>query len=157
MTLLKVEGLSTNLGEFCMENVSFSLDRGDYLTIIGPTGAGKTILLESIIGFWAPQKGRVILEERDITHELPEKRRIGIVYQDYALMPHFTVFKNIAYGLGKQKNDKTHVEAQIRELAGSLHIDHLLHRKPGTLSGGGAAAGGTGPGLGGQAPAAFDG
>lgn len=134
MTFLQVEGLSTNLGEFCLEDVSFSLEQGDYLTIIGPTGAGKTILLESIIGFWTPKKGKIILQDRDISSELPEKRRIGIVYQDYALMPHFTVFKNIAYGLGKQK--KHHSEKKIKKIAQSLHIDHLLHRKPETLSGG---------------------
>jgi len=61
MSLLEVIGLSTHLGEFCLKDVSFSLDQGDYLTIIGPTGAGKTILLESIIGFWTPEKGKIIL------------------------------------------------------------------------------------------------
>ncbi len=134
MNLLDIEDLHINLGEFYLEGVSFSLEKGDYLNIIGPTGAGKTILLESIIGFWRPDKGCICLEGKDITDELPERRRIGIVYQDYALLPHFTVFKNIAYGL--KKIEKTGIDAKVKALAISLHIDHLLHRKPDTLSGG---------------------
>jgi len=134
MNLLDIEDLHINLGEFYLEGVSFSLEKGDYLNIIGPTGAGKTILLESIIGFWQPDKGRIYLEDKDITDELPERRRIGIVYQDYALLPHFTVFENIAYGL--KKIEKKGIDAKVKALAISLHIDHLLHRKPDTLSGG---------------------
>lgn len=134
MSFLAIEDLSINLGEFHLKGISFGLDKADYLTIIGPTGAGKTILLESIIGFWKPDAGRILLENMDITHELPEKRRIGIVYQDYALLPHFTVFKNIAYGL--RKIEKHFSKDKIVDIASSLGIDHLLHRKPSTLSGG---------------------
>jgi molybdate transport system ATP-binding protein len=134
MSFLSIEDLSINLGEFHLKGISFGLDKEDYLTIIGPTGAGKTILLESIIGFWKPDAGRILLEDMDITHELPEKRRIGIVYQDYALLPHFTVFKNIAYGL--RKIEKHFSKDKIVDIASSLGIDHLLHRKPTTLSGG---------------------
>lgn len=134
MSLVRIEDLHIHLGEFHLEGVSFSLEKGDYLNIIGPTGAGKTILLESIVGFWKPDKGRVFLEERDITDEQPEKRQIGIVYQDYALLPHFTVRKNIAYGL--KKRQKHGVDEKVRAMAVSLQIDHLLDRLPGTLSGG---------------------
>ncbi len=132
--LLEIEKLHINLGEFYLKGISFSLEKGDYLSIIGPTGSGKTILLESIIGFWKPDKGRIIIDGKDITRELPEHRRIGIVYQDYALLPHFTVFKNISYGL--KKKQKHGIEEKVHALACSLHIDHLLQRKPDTLSGG---------------------
>jgi len=134
MSFVSVSDLHINLGEFYLNGVSFDLDRGDYLAIIGPTGSGKTILLESIVGFWIPDKGAIHLEGRDITTELPEKREIGIVYQDYALLPHFTVYKNIEYGL-KKKNPHG-MKEKIHDIASSLYIDHLLHRKPGTLSGG---------------------
>jgi len=134
MSFLTVEDLHINLGEFYLKEVFFQLDQGDYLTIIGPTGAGKTILLESLIGFWAPDKGRIYLEGKEITKEPPEHRRIGIVYQDYALLPHFSVFKNIAYGL--KKKYKHGIEERVRDIASALCIDHLLHRKPATLSGG---------------------
>lgn len=131
---LEIKDLHINLGEFFLRGVSFEVEKGDYLSIIGPTGAGKTILLESIIGFWTPDNGRIIVDGKDLTDEWPEKRRIGIVYQDYALFPHFTVFQNIAYGL--KKIEKTGIEEKTRAIATSLHIAHLLHRKPGTLSGG---------------------
>ena len=134
MSFFDVKDLSINLPEFQLEGVSLSLDRGDYLSIIGPTGAGKTIFLESIVGFWQPDKGCIVLNGRDITDELPEKRHIGIVYQDYALLPHMTVKQNIAYGIRKHK--PAGMEKAIGDIAKSLKIDHLLHRKPSTLSGG---------------------
>ncbi len=134
MSFLSIENLSLHFDEFHLHDVSFELQKGEYLTIIGPTGAGKTILLESLIGFWKPDEGRIYLEGRDLTHELPEKRRIGIVYQDYALLPHFTVFQNIAYGLKKKRNH--HIEEKVTEMAATLNIEHLLHRKPERLSGG---------------------
>jgi molybdate transport system ATP-binding protein len=134
MSFLCIEDLHINLGEFYLRDVCFGLEKGDYMMIIGPTGAGKTILLESIVGFWKPDRGHIHIEGRNITHELPERRNIGIVYQDYALLPHFTVFENIAYGLKKKTpND---IENKVRDMAESLNIDHLLHRKPATLSGG---------------------
>jgi len=130
----RIQNLHINLGQFYLENVSLDIEKGDYLNVIGPTGAGKSILLESIIGFYRPDSGRIFLEGRDITDTLPEKRHISIVYQDYALLPHFTVFKNIAYGLKKiQKNG---IKEKVQEIAEALKIDHLLNRKPGTLSGG---------------------
>lgn len=134
MSLLEVHDLEVRLPEFHLEGVSLRLDAGDYLTIIGPTGAGKTIFLESLVGFWQPDRGRILLDGRDITRELPELRQIGIVYQDYALMPHMTVHRNIAYGL--KRRPPAGRDSAVRQMAASLHIDHLLHRKPATLSGG---------------------
>jgi molybdate transport system ATP-binding protein len=134
MSFVDIDDLSIDLGEFSLKGVSLSLERGDYLTVIGPTGAGKTIFLESIVGFWRPDRGNIVLDGRDITTLPPEHRHIGIVYQDYALLPHMTVYRNIAYGLKKHK--PKNMDGAIRKMARSLHIDHLLHRKPTTLSGG---------------------
>ncbi len=139
MNFLSVENFSVDLKEFKLKNISLSLDKGDYCTIIGPTGAGKTILLESIIGFHELESGRIFLGDKEITHQLPEKRKIGIVYQDYALMPHFTIYRNIEYGLDKVYNKKTEKELirkKITEISAALNIIHLLKRTPGTLSGG---------------------
>ncbi len=136
MSFLRVGDLHINLGEFSLKGVSFEFGRGEYLTFMGPTGAGKTILLECIIGFYQPEKGRIFLDGRDITEDPPEKRRIGIVYQDYALMPHMNVFENIEYGLKKIDHDKESRRAKIQGMAESLNIGHILHRKPTTLSGG---------------------
>ena len=136
MSFLDVRNLSIRLGAFFLDDVSLTLGRDEYLTVIGPTGAGKTILLECIIGFYRPDSGAIFLEDRDITLDRPEDRRIGIVYQDYALLPNMDVFANIAYGLKKQLKDATRVEQKVREMAEALHISHILTRYSETLSGG---------------------
>ncbi len=134
MSYLSIKNLSINLGEFSLKSLDLELDQGDYAVIIGPTGSGKSILLECIIGFFQPEKGSIVLDGKDIVNDLPENRKIGIVYQDYALLPHLTVFQNIAYGL--RKVPKGIVKEKVEEIAASLKIDHLLNRKPDTLSGG---------------------
>ncbi len=136
MSFLKVDDIHLILGDFIMKGVSFEIEKGDYLAIIGPTGAGKTILLESIVGFYPPEQGTIYLEGKDITRVKPYKRNIGIVYQDYALMPHMTVFDNIAYGAKKKISDPEIMKVKLKQIAASLKIDHLLHRRPGKLSGG---------------------
>ncbi len=134
MSFLQIRNLHKDLGEFRLKGVDLDLEKGKYLNIVGPTGAGKTILLECLVGFYSPDKGNILLEGEEITHKRPEKRNIGIVYQDYALMPHMDVYKNIAYGLHKKKIQD--IPARVHEMAESLSITHLLHRKPQTLSGG---------------------
>ena len=136
MVLLEVENLSIDLGDFHLRDVSLSVEENDYLTVIGPTGAGKSVLLEAIAGFYPLLSGRVILEGRDVTKEPPERRGISIVYQDYMLFPHMSVFDNIAFGLRKKGLPRGEIEREVRSIAEELHIDHILHRKPGTLSGG---------------------
>ncbi len=127
---LKIENLSIDLRSFKLKNLSFSINQGDYLAIIGPTGSGKTIFLEAILGIHKYMSGKIFLKNTDITDYPPEKRKIGIIYQDYALFPHINVYKNIAYGLNN-KDDK-----KIREVAKLLNIESLLERMPETLSGG---------------------
>ena len=80
MDFLEIEDLSIDLGEFKLVDVNLKVKKGDYLTIIGPTGSGKSILLETIAGFYKPEKGRVYLEGEDITDLPPEKRNMSIVY-----------------------------------------------------------------------------
>ncbi len=134
--LLRVENLSVDLGDFHLRDVSLSVEEGDYLTIIGPTGAGKSVLLETIAGFYPPREGRIILGGRDVTREPPERRRVTIVYQDYMLFPHMSVFDNIAFGLRKMGLSGHEIERDVRAIAEELRIEHLLHRRPKTLSGG---------------------
>jgi len=139
MSFLEVRDLCVDLKEFRLKNIHLNLEKGDYLTIIGPTGAGKTILLESIIGFHRLEKGRIFIDGKEVTDELPENRKTGIVYQDYALLPHFDIRKNIEYGLKKKyklKSDKELIDEKIETIAEALNISHLLGRTPGTLSGG---------------------
>ncbi|MCE4605968.1 MAG: ATP-binding cassette domain-containing protein [Desulfurococcales archaeon] len=134
--LLEVENLCIDLGDFHLRDISLSVEEGDYLTIIGPTGAGKSVLLEAIAGFYPLLSGRIFLDSRDVTHEPPERRGISIVYQDYMLFPHMTVFDNIAFGLRKKDLPKEEIKREVKYIARELRVDHILHRKPGTLSGG---------------------
>ena len=134
--MVRVENVSKNLGEFCLKSVSLDVADGEYLMILGPTGAGKTILLETIAGIYPPDTGRVYLNNRDITRLPPRKRNIGMVYQDYMLFPHLNVEENISFGMMFRKHDKQAISNQGHALADLLGVTHLLHRYPGTLSGG---------------------
>jgi len=134
--MVRIENISKNLGEFFLKDTSLDVADGDYLMILGPTGAGKTILLETIAGIYPPDKGKVYLNGRDITRLPPRQRNIGMVYQDYMLFPHLNVEKNIRYGLRSKKISKEETAQKVDELANLLGVSHLLHRYPGTLSGG---------------------
>jgi len=134
--MIRVENISKNLGEFFLKDVSIDIDDGEYLMILGPTGAGKTILLETIAGIYRPDKGKVYLNDSDITRLPPRKRNIGVIYQDYMLFPHLTVEKNIKYGLRSRKISKKEEAHKVEELSNLLGVAHLRHRYPGTLSGG---------------------
>ena len=136
MPLLEVKNLSIIIGDFHLQDINLSVEKNEYLTIIGPTGAGKSILLEAIAGFYPLKSGKIYLEGRDITNLPPEKRGMSIVYQDYMLFPHMSVFDNIAYGLRKLKFPKDKIKEEVVKITEELHIDHLLYRKPTTLSGG---------------------
>ncbi len=131
--MLRLEGVRKDLGDFRIEDISFDVKEGEYFVILGPSGAGKTLLLELIAGIRSPDGGRVILNGMDITGLPPEKRGIAYIPQNYALFPHMTVLENITYGLRVRGivDDGT-----IERIVDVLGIGHLLHRKPKTLSGG---------------------
>ncbi|BDZ70301.1 ATP-binding cassette domain-containing protein [Methanobacterium petrolearium] len=99
---LNIKDLSVDLQDFHLQNVNLKVKEGDYYVLIGPTGSGKSVLLETIAGFYKPYHGQILLEGNDITPLNPEDRDISIVYQDYVLFPHMDVFENIAYGLKKK-------------------------------------------------------
>jgi len=134
--VLKVEQLSKRWKEFSIEDVSFEVKRNEYFVVMGPTGAGKTLLLQLIAGIHVPDKGKIVIEDQDITFLPSEKRRVGYVPQNYALFPHLSVMDNIAYGLRVQGLDKNSVRKQVIRVAEDLGISHLLERKVSTLSGG---------------------
>ncbi|MDO9550211.1 MAG: tungstate ABC transporter ATP-binding protein WtpC [Methanoregula sp.] len=134
--MLHVENLSKDLGEFVLRNVTLDIESGEYLVIIGPTGAGKTILLEILAGIYPPDSGTILLNDRDITGLPPRERNICVVYQDYMLFPHLCVEENIAFGLVSRKMQKDEIRKRVADIAALLSIDHLLHRYPDTLSGG---------------------
>lgn len=134
--MIDIEKLSGSLGDFRLRDIDLRVGENEYFVILGPTGAGKTVLLETIAGFHTPEQGRISLKGTDISYRPPEKRRIGIVYQNYLLFPHKTVFDNIAYGLRLRKMKATEIEKEVRAISSKLGISHILERYPGTLSGG---------------------
>ena len=134
--MLEVKSVSKDYGEFHLRGITFGVEKGEYFIILGPSGAGKTVLLEVIAGIIEPNSGRVYLDGQDVTGLPPEKRGLAYIPQNYALFPHMSVFDNIAFGLKLRKLPKAEVERRVREIAEVLGIDHLLGRKPKTLSGG---------------------
>ena len=134
--MIKIENLSKDLGEFFLKDVSIEINESEYFMLLGPTGAGKTILLKIIAGVYRPDKGRVFINGRDITFLPLRERNVGMVYQDYMLFPHLTVEGNIRFGLRSTKASEKDIKTKVNELANMLGISHLQHRYPGTLSGG---------------------
>jgi molybdopterin-binding protein len=134
--MLEIKDLNVNLGSFALQNISLKVEKGDYLTILGLSGAGKTVLLEVLAGLIKPLTGKIILNKNDITHESIQKRKLGLVYQDMALFPHMLVRDNIAYSLRGKGYSGKEKEAMVIEQALNTNISHLLDRHPATLSGG---------------------
>ncbi len=134
--MIRIENVSKNLGEFKLDDATLQIDEGEYFIILGPTGAGKTILIETIAGIYRPDSGRVFLNGADVTDVLPKDRQISMVYQDYMLFPHLTVAGNIGFGLRQKKIAKREIIVKTDEIAELLGVSHLLSRYPGTLSGG---------------------
>lgn len=133
---LQVTDLWLDLGEFHLRGVNLEVVPGEYLVILGPTGAGKTVLLEAIAGLHFPRRGHIFLNGKDVTRVPPERRSIGFVYQDYALFPHLNVAENIAFGLHLRGMDRRAISERVDEISRRLSIHHLLQREPETLSGG---------------------
>jgi ABC-type Fe3+/spermidine/putrescine transport system ATPase subunit len=134
--MIRVDSIRKELGEFSLRGVSLQIERGEYFVVLGPTGSGKTVLIECIAGLNQVDSGRVFIDGEDVTDLPPELRRVGYVPQDYVLFPHLTVFENIAFALRLRRWDDTEARSRVTELAEMLHISHLLDRHPRTLSGG---------------------
>ena len=134
--MIAIKNLKVDLGDFLLQNINLEINSGEYFIILGPTGAGKTVLLEAIAGLYPVLEGEVWIEGREIVRLSPEKRRIGIVYQDYSLFPHLSVEENIAFGLKLRKCPKGEIKEKVNDIAEIVGVTHLLERKPQTLSGG---------------------
>jgi molybdate/tungstate transport system ATP-binding protein len=134
--MLEVREISKDYREFHLRGITFSVKEGEHFIILGPSGAGKTVLLEVIAGIIEPDSGKIFLNGEDVTDLPPEKRGLAYIPQNYALFPNMSVFDNIAFGLRVRKRSKAEIERKVRELSEVLGISHLLNRKPKTLSGG---------------------
>ncbi|MEN3045808.1 MAG: ABC transporter ATP-binding protein [Candidatus Hydrothermales bacterium] len=122
--------------EEVLKNINLSVKKGEFFVILGPSGCGKTSLLKIIAGILKPDRGRVILEDKDITNLEPAKRDIAMVFQNYALYPHMTVSENILFPLVIRKIKKEEQMKRLKWVAELLKIEDILSKKPSELSGG---------------------
>jgi ABC-type Fe3+/spermidine/putrescine transport system ATPase subunit len=134
--MIEIRGLSLSLGEFHLEDINLSIGDAEYFVILGPTGAGKTVLMECIAGIHRIRQGEIWLDGDEITRLAPEERNVGYVPQDYVLFPFLNVFQNITFGLRESKRAGDGIQDRVNELAGLTGIAHLLHRDTRSLSGG---------------------
>ncbi len=134
--MIQIRNLTVDLGEFHLNNLSLTIHDHDFFVLMGPTGAGKTVLLDAIAGLVPVSGGSIVISGRDMTTSPPEKRGVGIMYQDYALFPHMTVSQNIRFGLRYHKIKPQRAATDFQNLTTELGIAGLLKRYPDTLSGG---------------------
>jgi ABC-type sugar transport system ATPase subunit len=134
--MITVKNLSVRLGAFSIERVNLSVRRGEYFVLLGPTGAGKTVLIESVAGLHRINEGGIWMDSAEVTRWPPEKRMVGYVPQDYALFPFLDVRGNILFGLKKKGAQRGGMEEKVGVLSRLLGISTLLERKVDTLSGG---------------------
>ncbi len=134
---VRVESIGKRFGAAAaLSNVTLDFPAGALTTLLGPSGCGKTTLLRVIAGFVSPDEGRVLIAGEDRTATPPWRRRIGFVFQSYALWPHMTVYENVAYGLGLQGIKHPDVSRKVEGILGTVGLEGMGGRPPGELSGG---------------------
>lgn len=136
--MLVFQGLNRFWGKFSLKDINLSLQEKDYFVLLGPCGAGKTLLLEAISGLWVLDRGGIFLDGKDVTDFAPEKRNFGLIYQEAELFPHLSIEKNIFYGVGAKNIviDKEKKEI-IEFIKKTLNLEELITLKnPNILSGG---------------------
>jgi multiple sugar transport system ATP-binding protein len=119
-----------------VNNVSLTVEDGDFLVLLGPSGCGKTTLLRMIAGLLEPTSGTLELDGTDITNAPSKKRDLAMVFQSYALYPHLSVARNLAFPLQIRRGNKQEISERVKAVAEMVEIGHLLDRKPKELSGG---------------------
>ena len=141
MTKLVLDGLVKKYGAFrAADNISLTLEDGEFLSLLGPSGCGKTTTLRMIAGFITPTYGRIELDGREISSPKgvvpPENRDMSMIFQSYAIWPNMTVAQNVGFGLRMRKLPSDQIKKQVREVLGVVQLDHLAERYPSELSGG---------------------
>ena len=137
MATVEIRGVKKHYGDVvAVDGVDLVTKDGEFLVLLGPSGCGKTTLLRMIAGFETPSAGELVIAGEVVNELPPRARKIAMVFQSYALYPHMTVFKNIAFPLKAQRVNKAAISQKVEWAAALFGIGHLLHRKPRELSGG---------------------
>lgn len=134
---IEIKGISKHFGDFVAVNkVNLKIFKGELFSILGASGSGKTTLLRVMAGLETPTEGSVIIDGIDMTQMPPYERPVNIMFQNYALFPHMTVFNNIAYGLKKERMPKKEIESKVAQILELVELSEYSQRKPDQLSGG---------------------
>ena len=134
---ITVKNLTKRFGPLAVvSDVNLAIGEGELFTLLGPSGCGKTTLLRLIAGFYAPDEGDVFFNDRRVNDLPPHERRIGMVFQNYALWPHMTVWNNVAYGLKLRKVAPAEITERVQGVLNKVKLDGYEQRFPGQLSGG---------------------
>ena len=138
MPTIRTQAISKTFpdGTVALRTINLEVNDGELMVLVGPSGCGKTTLLRIISGLETPSEGELFFDEQKITQLPPDKRDLGMVFQNYALFPHLTVFKNILLGLETSNLSKKEKQHQVQQLAQNLGLADLLMRKPSEISGG---------------------
>jgi molybdate/tungstate transport system ATP-binding protein len=134
--MLKLSNINRKLGKFALTDINIEIPEGQYYVLLGRSGAGKTQLLELIAGLEHADSGDIFLDGENITRKKIQERKIGIVFQDYAIFPHMTVFENVAYPLRAKNVDKRSIKEKVTKAVTDMGIAHILDRSTENLSGG---------------------
>ena len=119
-----------------VDEVSLTIASGEFMVLVGPSGCGKSTLLRMVAGLEEVSDGEIWIGDREVSRLAPRDRDIAMVFQNYALYPHYTVAKNLAYGLKVRKTPKAEIDRRVAEVARMLGLEELMQRRPGALSGG---------------------
>jgi spermidine/putrescine transport system ATP-binding protein len=136
-TAIAVERVSKRFGKAAaVRDVSLSIAEGEFFSLLGPSGCGKTTTLRMIAGFEIPDEGRIRLQGRDVTSVLPSKRPVNMVFQQYALFPHMSIYDNVAFGLKVKGVPRSEHAGRVTEILRVVELEGLERRRPRQLSGG---------------------
>ena len=119
-----------------VDRLTLDIPDGEFMILVGPSGCGKTTALRLVAGLETATSGTITIAGKNVTHLSPRDRDIAMVFQNYALYPHMTVYKNLAFGLRQRKTGKAEVDRRVTEVSAMLGLDELLARRPAQLSGG---------------------
>ncbi|MDP4551126.1 ABC transporter ATP-binding protein [Alkalihalobacillus macyae] len=137
MTAVTLSNITKQFGDVtAVKELDITIKEGEFFTFLGPSGCGKTTTLRMIAGFYYPSTGKVKFNDRDMTTVSPEKRNTGMVFQNYALFPHMTVFENVAFGLKVRKVNKGEVKRRVEDVLEKVHLKPFIDRQVSQLSGG---------------------
>lgn len=137
MSILSLKGISKQFrGTSAVHDITLSIESGEFFSILGPSGCGKTTLLRMIAGFESPGSGTIFLNDRNITSMPPQDRGIGMVFQNYALFPHMTVFQNVAFGLETKGVAKEKIRSRVENILDAVRLRNKINTPVPQLSGG---------------------